>query len=125
MKKVILIIGLILPAISFAKVPNCSNQFMNDALMQMQYAGIVDMGNLDPSKTKVTLLASEKKKNTNTTIKKQYIYTQVYHFVFYDDDGNSYQAITKNDAVEVNENDIYDSCSAGLGVVYFVSKTVE
>ncbi len=124
MKKNFLIIGLIMwPIISFAKTPNCANAFMNNAARWMQYdGGIVEMADLDPSKTTVTLLASEKKKNTNNMIKKKYVYTQIYRFVFYDDNGNSYQVITKGDAVEVNENDITEFCSAGLSDVYFVSK---
>ncbi|OCG33132.1 MULTISPECIES: hypothetical protein [unclassified Gilliamella] len=124
MKKNFLIIGLIMwPIISFAKTPNCANAFMNHAARWMQYdGGIVEMADLDPSKTTVTLLASEKKKNTNNMIKKKYVYTQIYRFVFYDDNGNSYQVITKGDTVEVNENDITEFCSAGLSDVYFVSK---
>ncbi|MWP62596.1 hypothetical protein [Gilliamella sp. Pas-s25] len=124
MKKFFLIIGLIMwPIISFAKTPDCANAFMNDAARWMQYnGGIVEMADLDPSKTTVTLLASEKKKNTNTMIKKKYVYTQIYRFVFYDDNGNSYQVITKGDAVEVNENDITEFCSTGGSDIYFVSK---
>jgi hypothetical protein len=110
------------PIISFAKTPDCANAFMNDAARWMQYdGGIAEMADLDPSKTTVTLLASEKKKNTNNMIKKKYVYTQIYRFVFYDDNGNSYQVITKGGGVEVND-DITEYCSIGLSDVYFVSK---
>ncbi len=68
----------------------------------------VDISQLDESKTKVHLLAAEKKK--------QGVWTEVYHFVFYDKAGKSYEIITKNDAST-------DECSLTGVSVYQVSKS--
>ncbi|PIT14239.1 hypothetical protein BGI30_00010, partial [Snodgrassella alvi] len=96
MKKLNLILLGLLPIMSFAKAPDCHNWPMNMTEMWMRSAGIVDFKNLNIPKTKITLLASEKKEKD--------LYTQIYHFVFYDQKGKSYEVITKNEAS-------YEECS--------------
>jgi hypothetical protein len=61
MKKLNLILLGLLPIMSFAKAPDCYNWPMNMTEMWMRSAGIVDFKNLNIPKTKITLLASEKK----------------------------------------------------------------
>jgi hypothetical protein len=62
MKNLPLIILLaIFPTLSFAKAPNCYSWPMNMTKMWMRNTRIVDFKNLEESKTKITLLASEKK----------------------------------------------------------------
>jgi hypothetical protein len=61
MKKLNLILLGLLPIMSFAKAPDCHNWPMNMTEMWMRSAGIVDFKNLNIPKTKITLLASEKK----------------------------------------------------------------
>ena len=91
MKKLLLVTLLaILPIFSFGKGPDCYSWPMNMSEVWLKNAGVVDIKNLDESKTKITLLASEKKAKG--------LYTQIYHFIFYDEKGNTYETITKNDA---------------------------
>jgi hypothetical protein len=71
MKNLSLIILLsIFPILSFAKAPDCYSWPMNTTKMWMRNARIVDFKNLEESKTKITLLASEKKGNTYEVITK-------------------------------------------------------
>ncbi|PIT54288.1 hypothetical protein BHC44_04105 [Snodgrassella alvi] len=108
MKNLPLIILLaIFPILSFAKAPDCHNWPMNMTKGWLKNANITDIYNLDESKTKITLLASEKKKNG--------LYTQIYHFVFYDKKGKSYEVITKNEAS-------YEECSMSQVNSYLISK---
>ena len=110
MKKLLLVILLaVLPILSFAKGPDCDSWPMNMSEVWLQNAGIVDIKNLDESKTKITLLASEKKAKG--------LYTQIYHFIFYDSIGNSYEIITNNDAS-------YEECSMSDVDIYLISKRV-
>ncbi|NUF08606.1 hypothetical protein [Snodgrassella sp. ESL0324] len=110
MKKLLLVILLaVLPILSFAKGPDCDSWPMNMSEGWLQNAGIVDIINLDESKTKITLLASEKKAKG--------LYTQIYHFTFYDKIGNSYEIITNNDAS-------YQECSMTGVDIYLISKSV-
>ena len=121
MKKFFLIVGVMLwSAHSFAKAPVCSISPMNDAAKWMQNEGIIAREDLDSSKTKINLLASEKKINTDKTIKKKFIYTNIYKFVFYDDDGKSYQVITKTNSFKLSKNEI--DCPYDFSEIYFVSK---
>ena len=109
MKKLLLVTLLaILPILSFAKGPDCDSWPMNISEGWLKKAGIVDIIDLDESKTKITLLASEKKAKG--------LYTQIYHFIFYDEKGNSYEIITKNDAS-------YEECSMTAADVYLISKS--
>ena len=109
MKKFLLVTLLaVLPILSFAKGPDCHSWPMNMSEVWLQNAGIVDIKNLDESKTKITLLASEKKAKG--------LYTQIYHFIFYDEKGNTYEIITKNDAS-------YEECSMTAADVYLISKS--
>ena len=110
MKKLLLVTLLaVLPILSFAKGPDCDSWPMNISEGWLQNAGIVDVINLDESKTKITLLASEKKAKG--------LYTQIYHFIFYDSIGNSYEIITNNDAS-------YEECSMSDVDIYLISKRV-
>ncbi|WP_198248588.1 MULTISPECIES: hypothetical protein [Gilliamella] len=122
MKKIFLIVGVMLwSTYSFAKAPDCASFPMNTAATWMQNEGILAKEDIASSKTKINLLASEKKINTNKMIKKKFIYTNIYNFVFYDDDGKSYQVITKIDTVELPKNRI-DCSYGGFSEFYFVSK---
>ena len=109
MKKLLLVTLLaVLPILSFAKGPDCYSWPMNISEGWLKKVGIVDNINLDESKTKITLLASEKKAKG--------LYTQIYHFIFYDTTGNTYETITKNDAS-------YEECSETTADVYLISKS--
>lgn len=122
MKKIFLIVGVMLwSTYSFAKAPDCASFPMNTAATWMQNEGILAKEDIASSKTKINLLASEKKINTNKMIKKKFIYTNIYNFVFYDDDGKSYQVITKIDTVESPKNRI-DCSYGGFSEFYFVLK---
>ena len=122
MKKLtIFVLFMFSPLLSFAKAPDCASFPMNTTAIWMQNEGIIAMGDIDSSKTKINLLASEKKINTNKMIKKKFIYTNIYNFVFYDDDGKSYQVITKIDTVESPKNR-FDCSYGGFSEFYFVSK---
>ena len=106
MKKLLLVTLLaILPILSFAKGPDCYSWPMNMSEVWLQNAGIVAIDKLNESKTKITLLASEKKAKG--------LYTQIYHFIFYDEKGNTYETITKNDAS-------YKECSMSDVDVYLI-----
>ncbi|WP_370577762.1 hypothetical protein ABX014_22705 [Snodgrassella alvi] len=110
MKKFLLATLLaVLPILSFAKAPDCDSWPMNMSEVWLQNAGIVDIKNLDESKTKSTLLASEKKAKG--------LYTQIYHFIFYDKKGNIYEIITNSDAS-------YEECSMSDVDVYLISKLI-
>ncbi|PIT12883.1 hypothetical protein [Snodgrassella alvi] len=109
MKKLSLLILLVLsPILSFSKATGCHSWPMNMAEAWMQNAEIVDIPSLDESKTKIKLLALGKKKKG--------LYTQIYHFVFYDRKGNSYEVITKNEASD-------DECSMSDVDSYLISKS--
>ena len=110
MRKLLLVTLLaVLPILSFAKGPDCDSWPMNISEGWLKKAGIVDIINLDESKTKITLLASEKKAKG--------LYTQIYHFIFYDSIGNSYEIITNSDAS-------YKECSMSDVDIYLISKRV-
>ena len=110
MKKFLIVtLFAVLPILSFAKAPYCVSWPMNMSRTWLQNAGIVDIKNLDESKTKITLLASEKKAKG--------LYTQIYHFIFYDSIGNSYETITNNDAS-------YEECSMSGVDVYLIPRSV-
>ncbi|PIT61156.1 hypothetical protein BHC47_07705 [Snodgrassella alvi] len=109
MKKFLLVTLLaVLPILSFAKGPDCDSWPMNISEGWLKNAGIVDIINLDESKTKSTLLASEKKAKG--------LYTQIYHFIFYDTTGNTYEIITNSDAS-------YEECSMSGVDIYLISKS--
>jgi hypothetical protein len=109
LKKLSLLILLVLsPILSFAKAPDCHNWPMSMAEAWMQNAEIVDIPSIDESKTKIKLLALGKKK--------QGLYTQIYHFIFYDRKGSSYEVITKNEASD-------DECSMSDVDSYLISKS--
>ena len=110
MKKFFLVTLLaVLPILSFAKGPDCYSWPMNISEGWLKNAGIVDIINLDESKTKITLLASEKKAKG--------LYTQIYHFIFYDSIGNTYEIITNSDAS-------YEECSMSGVDVYLIPRSV-
>jgi hypothetical protein len=63
LKKLSLLILLVLsPILAFAKAPDCYNWPMNMTKGWLKNANITNIYNLDESKTKITLLASEKKR---------------------------------------------------------------
>ncbi|PIT17206.1 hypothetical protein [Snodgrassella alvi] len=97
----------IFPNLSFAKAPDCHNWPMNMTKSWLKNANITDIYNLDESKTKITLLASEKKGKD--------LYTQIYHFIFYDKKGNTYEVVTKSDSS-------YEECSISDVNIYLISK---
>ncbi|MCO6503965.1 MAG: hypothetical protein J6568_00885 [Snodgrassella sp.] len=66
MKKFLIISLGFFPILSIAKAPDCHNWPMNMTEMWMRSAGIVDFKNLNIPKTKITLLASEKKERIYT-----------------------------------------------------------
>jgi hypothetical protein len=108
MKKFAIIILLVIfPISSLAKVPNCYSWPMNMTKSWLKNANITDIYNLDESRTKITLLASEKKGKD--------LYTQIYHFIFYDKKGNTYEVITKSDSS-------YEECSISDVNIYLISK---
>ncbi|PIT17286.1 hypothetical protein BGI32_03065 [Snodgrassella alvi] len=107
MKKLSLLILLVLsPILSFSKAPDCHNWPMNMTKGWLKNANITDIYNLDESKTKITLLASEKKKKD--------LYIQIYHFVFFDKQGNTYEVITQNEAS-------HEECSMSSVNSYLIS----
>jgi hypothetical protein len=74
-KKLSLVILLILcPILSFAKGPDCHNRALNKAKEWLKSSNIVEIENLNQSKLRITLLASEQKSKD--------LYTQIYHFFF-------------------------------------------
>ncbi|PIT54289.1 hypothetical protein BHC44_04115 [Snodgrassella alvi] len=108
MKKFFLMLLLgIFPTLSFAKAPNCFSWPMSMTEIWMKNAGIVDIKDLDEPKTKITLMATEKKGKD--------LYTQIYHFIFYDKYNNSYEIITKIDSS-------HDECSISSVNGYLISK---
>ena len=110
MKKFLLVTLLaVLPILSFAKGPDCHSWPMNMSEVWLQNAGIVAIEKINEPKTKITLLASEKKAKG--------LYTQIYHFIFYDSIGNSYETITNNDAS-------YEECSMSGVDVYLIPRSV-
>ncbi|WP_241609438.1 hypothetical protein [Rosenbergiella australiborealis] len=74
----------------------------------MKNSGIVDITNLDESKTEYLLLASEKKAKD--------LYIQVYHFKFYSKSGQSYEVITTS-------NSSSEECSLGGVNSYLISRS--
>ncbi|MCO6508467.1 MAG: hypothetical protein J6578_06710 [Snodgrassella sp.] len=104
----LIIILAIFPTLSFAKAPDCHNWPMNITKGWLKNAKITDIYNLDESRTKITLLASEKKKKD--------LYTQIYHFVFFNKQGNTYEVITQNEAS-------HEECSMSSVNSYLISNS--
>ncbi len=91
MKKLtIFVLFMFSPLLAFAKGPDCYTWPMNMTEVWLKNSNIVDILDLDESKTQITQLASQE-------IEKG-LYNQIYYFVFYDKKGNSYEVITQNDA---------------------------
>ncbi|OCG34302.1 hypothetical protein A9G28_11550 [Gilliamella sp. Fer1-1] len=108
MKKLSLVILLILcPMLSFAKGPDCHTRALDKAKEWLKNSNIVEIENLNQSKLRITLLASEQKSKD--------LYTQIYHFVFYDNKNKAYEVITKSEASNKD-------CSIGEVDSYLVSK---
>lgn len=108
--KSIAVVFALIPFFTMAKTkaPDCHSWPMNMAEGWMKNASIVDIQNLDESKTEVKLLASESKGKD--------LYTQIYQFVFHAKDGKVYQVITKSDASN-------EECSMSEVNSYLVSKS--
>ncbi|PIT12881.1 hypothetical protein [Snodgrassella alvi] len=108
MKKNLLAILLgVFPIVCLAKAPNCFSWPMSMTEVWMKNTEIVDIKDLDESKTKITLMATEKKGKD--------LYTQIYHFIFYDKYNNSYEIITKMDSS-------HEECSISSVNGYLISK---
>ncbi|WP_312044277.1 hypothetical protein [Erwinia sp.] len=95
-------------AVAKPKAPDCHSWPMNMTEGWLKNTGIVDIPDLDESKTEVTLLSSEKKEKD--------LYTQVYHFVFHNKNGKTYEVITKSDASS-------EECSMSGVNSYLISKS--
>ncbi|RLM14811.1 hypothetical protein BIY27_07070 [Gibbsiella quercinecans] len=106
-KNIIVQLAIFSPLSTMAASPDCHSWPMNMAEAWMKNAGIVDIVNLDESKTEINRLASEKKGKDR--------YTQVYHFVFHDKSGGRYEVITQSDASSTE-------CSISEVNSYLVSK---
>lgn len=108
MNKLLLIAGLMFAMSAGAASPGCTSWPMNMAEVWMKNEKIVDIADIDETKTESKLLAIEKHGKGE--------YTQIYHFVFHDKNGKKYEVITQNDA-SANE------CSLSDVNVFLVSKS--
>ena len=109
MKKLtIFVLFMFSPLLAFAKGPDCYTWPMNMTEVWLKNSNIVDILDLDESKTQITQLASQE-------IEKG-LYNQIYHFVFYDKKGNSYEVITQNNASD-------EECSMSQVNHYLVSQS--
>mgnify|MGYP000950736521 CR=1 FL=1 len=108
MKRVILLACLFFSSIASAKAPDCYSWPMNIAKGWLKNERIVAIVDLDESKTQRKRLASEKKAGG--------VYTQVYHFTFYDKHGTAYDVITQSDGS-------YQECSLSEVNVFLVSRS--
>jgi len=110
MKKIIVFFTIILlPTTVLAKTngPDCHSWPMNMTEGWLKNSGIVNITDLDETKTKYVLLASEKKASN--------LYNQIYRFQFFNKNGQSYEVITTSDSS-------YDECSLGSVNSYLISK---
>ncbi|KAA8995630.1 hypothetical protein FJU30_24020 [Affinibrenneria salicis] len=109
MKSALFFLALLPVAASAKAVPNdCHSWPMNMTEVWLKNSGIVDITDLDESKTEITLLASEKKPH--------HLYTNIFKFMFHAKDGETYEVITKNDASD-------DECSVSEVDSYLISKS--
>lgn len=111
MKKVTALFAIVLvPGFVLAKPkgPDCHSWPINMTEGWMKNSGIVDITNLNESKSKYRLLASEKKGKG--------LYSLVYHFTFYDKSGHSYEVITTSDASNAE-------CSMGSVNSYLIANS--
>ncbi|WP_017346228.1 hypothetical protein [Pantoea sp. A4] len=106
----VLIVLVLFPFFSNAKpVKNdCRSWPMNMAEVWLKNAKIIDIPDLDESKTEVKLLASEKKPH--------HLYTNVFRFVFHANDGRKFEVITQNVASD-------EECSISEVNTYLVSQS--
>jgi hypothetical protein len=107
--KSILVITLLLmvPSMSTAKSPDCTGWPTNMAFVHLKNAGLTDNDKLDPSKTKVIRLASEK-------IGKD-LYKQIHRIIFTEKMGDTIEVITSNEASN-------EECSMSGVEVFVISK---
>lgn len=108
MKSIALIACLFFSATVSASAPDCYSWPMNIAKGWLKNERIVDIVDLDESRTQRKRLASEKKADE--------VYTQVYHFTFYDKRGTTYDVITQSDGS-------YQECSLSDVNVFLISKS--
>ncbi|WP_017345897.1 hypothetical protein [Pantoea sp. A4] len=87
---------------------DCHSWPMNITEGWLKNAGIIDIPDLDESKTEVTLLVSQKNHH--------HIYTNIFRFVFHAKDGRTFEVITQNLASE-------DECSISGVNSYLVSRS--
>ncbi|AVJ16439.1 hypothetical protein CLM71_04470 [Serratia sp. MYb239] len=110
MNKLLLIAGLMFTISAGAASPGCTSWPMNMAEVWMKNEKIVDIADIDEAKTESKLLAIEKHDKGE--------YTQIYHFVFHDKNGNKYEVITQNDASD-------EECSLSDVNVFLISKSTD
>ncbi|QHA86437.1 hypothetical protein [Serratia rhizosphaerae] len=110
MNKLLLIAGLMFTISAGAASPGCTSWPMNMAEVWMKNEKIVDIADIDEAKTESKLLAIEKHDKGE--------YTQIYHFVFHDKNGNKYEVITQNDASA-------EECSLSDVNVFLISKSTD
>lgn len=99
---------LSLPAYAFASDGDCASWPENMAETWLKNKHIVDISQLNPAQTKISLLASEKKANG--------VNTDIYHFVFFDRKGNKYEVITRSDSSQ-------EECSMSEVDIFLISQT--
>jgi hypothetical protein len=95
------------PALCSATSPDCASWPTNVALVRLKNAGIVDTTNIDASKTKAILLASQPVGRD--------LYQQVYDITFYGKSGRLIQVVTHSQASS-------EECSMSSVDVYVVSQ---
>lgn len=98
------------PLHSLAKTPDCTGVerwATQMALVHLKNAGLIEPSALDLTKTKIKMLASEKRAND--------IYRQIHHISFTDKSGNVTEVITSNDASN-------DECSMSGVDVFVISR---
>ncbi|CAM3609052.1 hypothetical protein VA7868_03547 [Vibrio aerogenes CECT 7868] len=107
MRKLLAITLVFFSGFSVAAGPDCYSWPLNMAEVWLKNKGIVDITQLDRTKTQIKQLASETKKSG--------LYTQVYWFVFHDKQGKTYQVITQSDASD-------EECSMSDVNTYLISE---
>lgn len=108
MKTYLMALSLLAAFPALAADPDCHSWPMNMAEAWLKNENIVDIPQLDQSKTEIKRLASEKKENA--------LFTQVHYFVFHDKTGNRYAVITQSDAST-------DECSMSEVNTFLIEKS--
>jgi len=107
-RKFILLTCLIVSFSVSAKQADCHSWPMNIAEGWLKNENIVDITQLDRSKTEMKLLAAQKKAGGITT--------DIWHFIFHDKSGKAYEVITQSDAN-------LEECSASEVNIFLVARS--